>query len=94
MSDALFAVAMAYRIVYSIVGSYIVAWLAPVRPMAHALALGVIGTVVSIVGAVVTWNAGPEFGPHWYPVVLCIFPVPCAWIGARLHAMGSTRKTA
>ena len=94
MGDSLFVLATAYRIVYSIVGSYIVAWLAPVRPMAHALALGFIGTVVSAAGAVATWNAGPEFGPRWYPLVLCIFPVPCAWIGARLHAMRSTRHTA
>ena len=68
MSDALFALATAYRIVYGIVGSYVIARLAPDRPMQHALIGGVLGLVVSIIGAVVTWNR--DLGPHWYPVGL------------------------
>src|SRR5216110_2288119 len=59
MSDALFGVATAYRIVVSIVGCYIAARLAPNRAMGHALALGVVGVVVSAIGAAVTWNKGP-----------------------------------
>jgi hypothetical protein len=43
MSDALFLLATVYRIVYSILGSYIIAWLAPDRPMGHALIGGILG---------------------------------------------------
>jgi len=85
MSDALFVLATLYRTVYCIAGSYIAARLAPNRPMEHALVLGVLGLIVSITGAVVTWNKGPAFGPHWYPVALIVTAIPCAWLGGRLR---------
>jgi hypothetical protein len=84
MSDALFGVATAYRIVISIVGCYIAARLAPDRPMGHALVLGAIGVVISAIGAAVTWNKGPAFGPHWYPLLLVVVAMPCAWVGGKL----------
>jgi hypothetical protein len=86
MADSLFLFATAYRIVYGIAGSYIAARFAPNRPMAHALVLGVIGVVLSIVGAAVTWNAGPEFGPRWYPLTLIVITMPCAWLGGKLFS--------
>ena len=64
VSDAPLLLATAYRAVYGVASSYITARLAPDRPMQHALAGGAVGFVVSIVGAVVTWNRGPAFGPH------------------------------
>src|SRR5713226_8465988 len=67
MSDQLFLLATAYRIVYGIVGSYIIARLAPDRPMLHALVGGGIGFAVSIVGAVATWNHEPPLGPTGIP---------------------------
>lgn len=85
MSDKLLLLATAYRSIYAVAGSYIAARLAPARPMTHALALGVVGLVLSTVGAVVTWNKGPEFGPHWYPVALIVTAMPCAWLGGILH---------
>ena len=87
MSDALFVLATLYRTVYCIAGSYIAARLAPNRPMEPALVLGVLGLIVSITGAVVTWNKGPAFGPHWYPLVLIVTAIPCAWVGGRLRIM-------
>lgn len=84
MSDALFGVATSYRIVISVAGCYIAARLAPARPMGHALVLGAIGVVISAIGAAVTWNRGPEFGPHWYPLLLIAVAMPCAWAGGKL----------
>ena len=86
-ADALLLLATAYRTVYGIAGSYVTARLAPDRPMQHALAGGAIGLVLSIVGAVATWNAGPAFGPHWYPVALIVSALPCAWAGGKLRVM-------
>ena len=85
MSDALFLLATAYRTIYCSAGSYIAARLAPKSPMGHALALGILGLVVSTAGAVVTWNKGSAFGPHWYPVALVVTAIPCAWLGGRLR---------
>jgi len=42
MASPLFLLATAYRIVYGVVASYIIAWLAPDRRMHHALAGGVL----------------------------------------------------
>lgn len=85
MSDALFLLATVYRSVFGVAGSYLTARLAPNRPMQHALVGGVIGLILSIAGAVATWNKGPEFGPHWYPLALIVLVLPCAWIGGKLH---------
>jgi hypothetical protein len=87
MADGLLLQATAYRTVYSVAGSYIAARLAPSRPMAHALALGVVGFVVCILGAVATWNRGPEFGPHWSPIALVVLALPSGWAGGVLHRM-------
>jgi len=85
MSDALFVLATAYRIVYGILGGYIVARLAPKLPMRHALLSGVIGLIASTIGAVSTWDKGPEFGPKWYPLALIATAMPCAWAGGKLY---------
>jgi surface polysaccharide O-acyltransferase-like enzyme len=87
VSSPLLALATFYRSVYGVVGSYIAARLAPNQPMTHALVLGIVGSVVSIVGAVVTWNKGPAFGPHWYPVALIVLAFPTAWVGGKLRMM-------
>lgn len=89
MSNKLFALATAYRMVYGIAGSFIAARLAPNRPMTHALALGGVGLVLSILGAVATWNREPAFGPHWYPLALIVTTMPCAWLGGRLGSLAS-----
>jgi hypothetical protein len=85
MPDSLFLLATAYRVVYSLLGSYLTARLAPQRPMLHALILGVVGMVLSLAGALATWNKGPEFGPKWYPITLIAIAVPLAWLGGKLR---------
>ncbi|HKP84297.1 MAG TPA: hypothetical protein VJT69_19930 [Pyrinomonadaceae bacterium] len=85
MPDSLFLLATAYRIVYSILGSYLTARFAPNRPMLHALILGVVGVLLSIVGALSTWNKGPEFGPKWYPITLIVLAIPLAWVGGKFR---------
>ena len=81
MSGALFLLAFAYRFVFDVAGCYLTARLAPDRPMRHALALGTLGLVLSIGGAVALWDAGPA----WYPLALAASALPCAWLGGRLH---------
>ena len=85
MSDGLFLLATAYRVVYTILGSYIAARLAPDRPMWHAMVLGVVGLVVSIAGAVATWNTQPPIGPHWYALLIAAISIPCAWLGGMIR---------
>jgi hypothetical protein len=87
MSDALLLLATSYRSVYGVFGSYITARLAPDRPLQHALAGGVVGLVLSIVGVVMAWNKVATLGPHWYPLALVATALPCAWLGGKLRVM-------
>jgi surface polysaccharide O-acyltransferase-like enzyme len=87
MTDGLFVLATAYRVVYGVVGGYIAARLAPDRPIQHAVALGVVGVVLSTAGTVATWNKGPEFGPKWYPIVLVVTAIPVSWVGGKIRGM-------
>lgn len=79
--------ALAYRVVYAVLGSYIAARLAPHAPMRHALAVGVVGLVLSTAGAIVAITKY-DLGPDWYPIVLALTALPCAWLGGLLHTRG------
>ena len=94
VADALLVLATAYRTVFAIGGSYLAARLAPNRPMRHALALGVVGLVVSTAGAITTWNAGPGYEPKWYPLALIALAMPGAWVGGKLFRVGAGFKPA
>jgi drug/metabolite transporter (DMT)-like permease len=90
--DGALLLATAYRTVYGVLASYITARLAPDRPMMHALVGGFLGLVVSIAGAAATWNKGPAFGPHWYPLALIVLAMPQAWAGGKLYEMQSRAR--
>ena len=87
VADKPLLLATIYRTIYLVLATYITARLAPERPMAHALLAGAIALVVSTIGAAVTWNKGPAFGPHWYPVTLIVLAMPSAWLGGKLRTM-------
>ena len=37
------------------------------------------------IGAVATWNRGPELGPKWYALAVMAIALPCAWAGGKLR---------
>jgi hypothetical protein len=82
----LLLLALAYRIVYGIVGGYVVARLAPRNPMRHALVMGIVGLVLSTAGVFAATRM--DLGPMWYPVVLLLTALPCAWLGGLLRGAG------
>ena len=92
MSNALFALATAYRTVYTVAGGYVTARLAPNKPMGHVWTLGVIGLLAAIAGTAATWDKGPEFGPKWYPLALVVLAIPCVWLGGKLAQRAMARK--
>jgi hypothetical protein len=83
--------ALAYRTVYAIVGSYLAARFAPCAPMRHAMALGVVGLVLSTAG-VITAIRMADLGPLWYPIALVVTALPCAWLGGVLHRMTQAKR--
>lgn len=78
------ALALGYRTLYAVLGGYLVARLAPRAPMRHAIAYGLVGLVLSVVGAVVTITQY-DLGPDWYPLLLAAVALPAAWLGGALH---------
>ena len=84
MAGALYVMATAYRIVYTILGGYITARLAPDAPVRHALILGLVGLVAGLIGVMVN-IAKPELGPLWYSIAVAVTGPPCAWLGGVLY---------
>jgi hypothetical protein len=76
--------ALAYRCVYAVIGSYIAARFSPGNPMTHAIVLGIIGLVLSTVGAITAISMA-DLGPNWYPISLVLTALPCAWLGGVLY---------
>ena len=89
LDDRLSLLATSYRVVISIGGAWLTARLAPAKPMKHALILGLVGTVLGLVGVVATWNRG--LGPRWYPIALAVLAIPQCWVGGKLYEMRSSR---
>lgn len=82
--------ALSYRTVYGILGSYIAARFAPRNPMRHAMTLGGIGFVLSVAGAIAATRM--DLGPLWYPIALVATTLPGAWLGGLLHRAGHGRR--
>lgn len=76
--------ALSYRIVYTVVGGYITASLAPHSPMRHVLAVGVLGVVIASAGAIAAMRMA-DLGPNWYPIAVALMGLPCVWLGGVLH---------
>lgn len=92
MNDhALNFLALSYRCVYAVLGSYIAAKLAPRNPMRHAMILGTIGFVVSVLGAIAAIRM--KMGPSWYPITLALTALPTAWLGGVLHRNQQSRQS-
>ena len=83
-ATSLNALALSYRIVYTLLGGFITARLAPQAPMRHVIILAIIGLVAGTAGAIVA-IAG-DFGPSWYPIALAVTAYPCTWFGGRMGA--------
>lgn len=89
--DQLLLLAAVYRSIYGVIASYVIAWLAPNRPMGHALLAGALGTLVCTLAAIGTWSG--TVGQHWYGVALVVTALPTAWVGAKLRLMQFQTET-
>ncbi|KRB23861.1 hypothetical protein ASD99_29735 [Mesorhizobium sp. Root695] len=85
MTAPLFALASAYRAVFTVAGGYTTARLAPDRPMRHAWILAGIGFLAGMAGVIAYYMIGGEkLGPAWYAISIPLEAIPCVWLGARL----------
>jgi hypothetical protein len=81
-SSAHALLALSYHLVYAFLGCYITAWLAPSRPLAHAMVLGAIGVLMSALGLIaIVLN---DLAPAWYGVALLVLSLPLAWGAGKI----------
>lgn len=76
--------ALSYRIIYTILGGYLTALLAPRARMRHVAVVGIVGLIIATLGAVVAIRMA-DLGPSWYPIALAVTGFPCVWLGGLLH---------
>lgn len=69
-----------YRFIFNVAGCYLTARLAPDKPMKHVIIIGIIGTVLSIVGAVAMWEQAIPL----YNITIILMSLPSAWLGGKL----------
>ena len=69
-----------YRFIFNVIGSYLTARLAPNKPMKHVIIIGVIGTVLGLLGSFVMWDKAIPF----YNVAIILISLPSAWLGGQL----------
>ena len=72
---------LAYVGAFAVAGCWLAARLAPWRPMAHAMALGVLGLAFNVAGTIAMWDTAPA----WYHVTALALVLPYAWLGGRLR---------
>ncbi len=72
-------IALLYRSLFTIIGGYITARLAPTNPMHHVYVLMVFGLLGGVAGAIGGWG----YGNHWYPILLAITGPFFVWIGGK-----------
>jgi hypothetical protein len=74
------AVVILYRTIFAALGCYVAARIAPNKPVQHAMILGIICVVLTIVGLVAMW----DIPPRWYPISLIVLTLPAAWLGGKM----------
>lgn len=94
LSDPLFALAAAYRCLFTAVGGYLCARIAPNHPWRHAGVLAGIGLLAGVGGVVAYYQiGGPEMGPAWYAISIPVTAIPCvlggAWVAVRGRAVAT-----
>lgn len=82
VSTGLILFVIGYRAIFSLIGCYLSARLAPHHPMRHALALGFLGTLLSMLGAIASANM--NLGPAWYAWTLVVISLPISWLAGQL----------
>lgn len=80
---ALNALALSYRIVFTVLGGWVTARLAPSSAMKHVGILAAIGLLMGTLGALATIPL--DFGPAWYPIAIAVTAVPCTLLGGVLY---------
>lgn len=79
-------VAILYRIIFTMFGGYLTAKLSASKPMRNVNILGIIGTIIAIIGNIVVSQI-PEMAdvlPLWFSIALVLIAYPSVRTGGKL----------
>lgn len=79
--NGLLLIALIYRSIYTVLGGFVTAKLAPSNPMKHVKTLAIIGFIAGLGGVIAGWN----LSQHWYPIALAVTGPLFVWLGGKLH---------
>lgn len=74
-------IVIVYRFIFNVIGCYLTAKLAPNKPMKHVIIIGIIGTVLSLVGSFAMWDKAIPF----YNIAIILISLPSALLGGQLY---------
>lgn len=80
---------LSYRAIYTVFTGFIIARLASNKPMLHALILGIIGSVITLLAV-----SNPEFAQKsklWFGYTLAAITIPCLWLGVKIQQSWTIR---
>ena len=78
---AMLVAVMGYVLLFVVLGSFVTGWLAPARPLRHALILGVLGLLLTLIPTVMFWRDTPA----WYHFGVLVAILPAAWLGGTVR---------
>lgn len=70
-----------YRFLFNTSGCFLAARLAPAKPMQHAMGLGFLGFMTSIIGGFFMWDQAPVY----YNLSFPLLAFPAAWLGGSWY---------
>jgi hypothetical protein len=79
----LYALALAYRCVFTVMGGWVTARLAPASPGKHVLVLAGIGLVLGSLGVVAA--LATNLGPAWYAIAVAVTGPLCTVLGGAIQ---------
>ncbi len=85
--SGLLAIPLAYRTVFGVLSSMVVAWLAPSHKVGHAIAFGLIGVAIGTAGSIAMWS----YAVPWYNISVILVALPAAWLGGWLFVAMARR---
>jgi hypothetical protein len=86
-NNASMLLAFSYRVLFGVLGAYITTALAKAQVNKAVLILGIIGSVLWLVGAIAMWN----YAPAWYNIIGVVTGIPIALIGKSLYQAKARR---
>jgi hypothetical protein len=83
LESSTFLISLIYVAVFECIGGYVTARLAIVKPLNHALWLGIFILALNLVYVVLTWGEAPA----WYQIASVLIILPMTLLGGKIREL-------